>query len=123
MAIHHEVRVGASPKAVYDVLTSSEKFARMTGGRGSEDLARRGRRGFAVRRRHPRPQRRTRPGQARRAGMALGRAGRRASIPSFRFELSGDGKRHNAGLRPVRLSGGRTRHARWAAGTRCTGSR
>ena len=36
MAIHHEIRVGAPPKAVYEVLTNSEKFARMTGGRAAK---------------------------------------------------------------------------------------
>jgi activator of HSP90 ATPase len=33
MAIHQEVRINASPKTVYNVLTNSEKFAKMTGGR------------------------------------------------------------------------------------------
>lgn len=33
MAIHQEVEIKGSPKAVYDILTSSEKFAKMTGGR------------------------------------------------------------------------------------------
>lgn len=33
MAIHQEVDIKGTPQAVYDVLTSSEKFAKMTGGR------------------------------------------------------------------------------------------
>ncbi len=32
-AIHQEVEINGSPKAVYDLLLSSEKFAKMTGGR------------------------------------------------------------------------------------------
>jgi activator of HSP90 ATPase len=36
MTIHHEVRIDASPKAVYDVLTNAEKFATMTGGRAAK---------------------------------------------------------------------------------------
>lgn len=35
MAIHQEIDIKGSPKAVYDILTSSEKFARMTGGRSA----------------------------------------------------------------------------------------
>ena len=36
MPIHQEVQINASPDAVYDVLTSSEKFASMTGGRAAK---------------------------------------------------------------------------------------
>lgn len=36
MNIHQEVSINASPTAVYDVLTSSDKFARMTGGRKAD---------------------------------------------------------------------------------------
>jgi len=36
MAIHQEVVISAAPSAVFDVLTSSQKFAKMTGGRGAE---------------------------------------------------------------------------------------
>lgn len=36
MTIHQEVTIHASPAAVYQVLTSSEDFARMTGGRSAE---------------------------------------------------------------------------------------
>src|SRR5215213_10163559 len=35
MTIHHEIRINASPEAVYDVLTNSQKFATMTGGRAA----------------------------------------------------------------------------------------
>jgi activator of HSP90 ATPase len=35
MGIHQEVTINAKPSAVYDVLTSSEKFAAMTGGRAA----------------------------------------------------------------------------------------
>ena len=35
MSIHQEVRINASPNAVYEVLTNSEKFAKMTGGRAA----------------------------------------------------------------------------------------
>src|SRR5215470_8444714 len=38
MSIHQEITINASPGAVYGVLTSSEDFARMTGGR-SADIA------------------------------------------------------------------------------------
>src|ERR1700693_2032027 len=38
MSIHQEVTIDASPAAVYAVLTSSDDFARMTGGR-SADIA------------------------------------------------------------------------------------
>jgi uncharacterized protein YndB with AHSA1/START domain len=36
MAIHQEVTLNASPDAVYGVLTGSEAFARMTGGRAAD---------------------------------------------------------------------------------------
>ena len=36
MNIHQEVKIDASPAAVYEVLTSSGAFARMTGGRAAE---------------------------------------------------------------------------------------
>lgn len=36
MAIHQEVTIPASPAAVYEVLTNSEKFAAMTGGRSAD---------------------------------------------------------------------------------------
>ncbi len=36
MSIHQEVTVDASPAAVYGVLTSSEDFAKMTGGRPAD---------------------------------------------------------------------------------------
>jgi uncharacterized protein YndB with AHSA1/START domain len=36
MNIHQEVTIDAAPGAVYEVLTTSEKFATMTGGRGAE---------------------------------------------------------------------------------------
>ena len=36
MTIHQEVTIHASPAAVYRVLTTSEDFARMTGGRSAE---------------------------------------------------------------------------------------
>ena len=36
MNIHQEVTINASPAAVYGVLTSSENFARMTGGRAAD---------------------------------------------------------------------------------------
>lgn len=36
MSIHQEITINASPSAVYDVLTSSEKFATMTGGRAAD---------------------------------------------------------------------------------------
>lgn len=36
MSIHQEVTIHASPAAVYGVLTGSEKFARMTGGRTAD---------------------------------------------------------------------------------------
>lgn len=36
MTIHHEVTIDASPAAVYGVLTTSEDFARMTGGRAAD---------------------------------------------------------------------------------------
>ena len=39
MGIHQEVTIAASPAAVYAVLTSSEDFAKMTGGRAA-DIAR-----------------------------------------------------------------------------------
>jgi activator of HSP90 ATPase len=39
MAIHQEVDIKGSPKAVYDILTSSEKFAKMTGGRDAKITA------------------------------------------------------------------------------------
>jgi activator of HSP90 ATPase len=39
MSIHQEVTINASPAAVYGVLTNSEYFAKMTGGR-SADIAR-----------------------------------------------------------------------------------
>src|SRR5262245_7315700 len=35
VAIHQEVRINASPKTVYEVLTDSGKFAKMTGGRSA----------------------------------------------------------------------------------------
>jgi activator of HSP90 ATPase len=35
LAIHQEITINASPAAVYDVLTSSEKFGQMTGGRAA----------------------------------------------------------------------------------------
>src|SRR5436190_11851911 len=38
MSIHQEVTINASPAAVYGVLTSSDEFAKMTGGR-SADIA------------------------------------------------------------------------------------
>jgi uncharacterized protein YndB with AHSA1/START domain len=34
--IHQQVTIDATPAAVYDVLTSSDKFARMTGGRAAD---------------------------------------------------------------------------------------
>ena len=36
MSIHQEVTINASPAAVYGVLTTSDAFARMTGGRKAE---------------------------------------------------------------------------------------
>ncbi len=36
MSIHQEVTINASPDAVYDVLTSSRDFERMTGGRAAD---------------------------------------------------------------------------------------
>lgn len=36
MSIHQEVTINAKPDAVYGVLTSSEKFAAMTGGRAAD---------------------------------------------------------------------------------------
>jgi uncharacterized protein YndB with AHSA1/START domain len=36
LGIHQEVTINASPAAVYGVLTSSEEFARMTGGRKAD---------------------------------------------------------------------------------------
>ena len=36
MNIHQEVTINAAPSAVYDVLTRSEDFARMTGGRAAD---------------------------------------------------------------------------------------
>jgi len=36
VTIHQEVTIDASPAAVFDVLTSSEDFARMTGGRAAK---------------------------------------------------------------------------------------
>ncbi|MGH6923995.1 MAG: SRPBCC domain-containing protein [Propylenella sp.] len=36
MAIHQEVDIKGSPQAVYDILTNSEKFAKMTGGRNAK---------------------------------------------------------------------------------------
>ena len=36
MGIHQEVTINASPAAVYGMLTSSDKFAQMTGGRAAE---------------------------------------------------------------------------------------
>lgn len=36
MAIHQEVTIPATPSSVFDVLTSSKKFAEMTGGRGAD---------------------------------------------------------------------------------------
>ena len=36
MRIHQEVMINASPTSVYGVLTTSEEFARMTGGRAAE---------------------------------------------------------------------------------------
>lgn len=36
MSIHQEVTIDASPAAVYGVLTSSDEFARMTGGRKAD---------------------------------------------------------------------------------------
>ncbi|MCB1502191.1 MAG: SRPBCC domain-containing protein [Bauldia sp.] len=39
MAIHQEIDIGASPDVVYAVLTRSDEFARMTGGRAA-DIAR-----------------------------------------------------------------------------------
>jgi len=36
MAIHQEVTINASPDAVYGVLTTSEQFAEMTGGRAAD---------------------------------------------------------------------------------------
>ena len=36
MGIHQEVTINARPAAVYDVLTSSDKFAAMTGGRAAD---------------------------------------------------------------------------------------
>jgi len=35
MAIHQEIHVEATPDAIFDILTSSEKFAKMTGGRAA----------------------------------------------------------------------------------------
>ena len=42
MAIHQEVTIPASPTAVYEVLTNSEKFAAMTGGRSADISAEEG---------------------------------------------------------------------------------
>jgi uncharacterized protein YndB with AHSA1/START domain len=39
VSIHQEVTIDAAPAAVYEVLTTSEKFARMTGGRAAEIAA------------------------------------------------------------------------------------
>ena len=36
MSIHQEVTISASPAAVYGVLTTSDEFARMTGGRKAD---------------------------------------------------------------------------------------
>ncbi|MEQ1900775.1 MAG: SRPBCC domain-containing protein [Devosia sp.] len=36
MKIHQEVTIPGAPAAVYDILTSSKKFAQMTGGRAAE---------------------------------------------------------------------------------------
>ena len=36
MSIHQEVKIEASPAAVYRVLTTSDDFAKMTGGRAAE---------------------------------------------------------------------------------------
>ena len=36
MTIHQEVTIPASPTAVFEVLTSSDKFAAMTGGRSAD---------------------------------------------------------------------------------------
>jgi uncharacterized protein YndB with AHSA1/START domain len=36
MAIHQEVTIPATPEAVFEVLTSANKFAEMTGGRSAE---------------------------------------------------------------------------------------
>jgi uncharacterized protein YndB with AHSA1/START domain len=36
MGIHQEITINASPAAVYAMLTSSDKFAQMTGGRAAE---------------------------------------------------------------------------------------
>jgi uncharacterized protein YndB with AHSA1/START domain len=36
LAIHQEVTINASPDVVYGVLTTSEQFARMTGGRAAD---------------------------------------------------------------------------------------
>ncbi len=42
MAIHQEIDIKGSPKAVYEILTSSEKFAKMTGGRDAKIAAEEG---------------------------------------------------------------------------------
>ena len=42
MTIHQEVEIKGSPKAVYDILTSSKKFAEMTGGREADISAEEG---------------------------------------------------------------------------------
>lgn len=36
MSIHQEVKIAGSPAAVYDMLTTSDKFAAMTGGRSAD---------------------------------------------------------------------------------------
>jgi len=36
MGIHQEVEIKGSPQAVYDILTSSQKFSNMTGGRDAD---------------------------------------------------------------------------------------
>jgi uncharacterized protein YndB with AHSA1/START domain len=36
MTIHQEVTINAAPSAVYDVLTKSDSFAKMTGGRAAD---------------------------------------------------------------------------------------
>jgi uncharacterized protein YndB with AHSA1/START domain len=42
MAIHQEVDIKGPPQAVYEILTSSEKFAKMTGGRAADISAEEG---------------------------------------------------------------------------------
>ena len=36
MPIHQEVTIVASPRAIFDILTSSDRFAKMTGGRPAD---------------------------------------------------------------------------------------